>query len=82
MQISEDIVEDATTVLSSLTFGTPASIMIDQMQPKAIDQSWFVCRHVFISTKPEVKKAVDSSAACSFLPSTYQTDLKTSLTQE
>jgi hypothetical protein len=81
MHISEDIVENATTVLSSLTFGTPASIM-DQDLPKAMDQSWFVCRHVFISTKPEVKQMVDGGAACSFLPSTCQTDLKTSLTQD
>jgi len=82
MHISEDIVEDATTVLSSLSFGTSAGIMVDQAQPKTMDQSWFVCRHVFISTKPEVKQAVDGGAACSFLPSTCQTDLKTSLTQD
>lgn len=82
MHISEDIVENATTVLSSLTFGTPAGIMVDQYQPKTMDQSWFVCRHVFISTKPEVKQVVDGGAACSFLPSTCQTDLKTSLTQD
>ncbi|KAH9203510.1 hypothetical protein DL95DRAFT_418984 [Leptodontidium sp. 2 PMI_412] len=61
MHISEDIVEDATTVLSSLTFGTPESIMLDQAQPKPMDQSWFVCHHVFISTKSEVKKAVDGA---------------------
>src|SRR5262245_24195713 len=30
MHIDEDIVQNATTVLSSLTFGTPAGIMVDQ----------------------------------------------------
>ncbi|KAL5330571.1 hypothetical protein ACEPPN_000089 [Leptodophora sp. 'Broadleaf-Isolate-01'] len=39
MHISEDIVEDATTVLSSLTFGTPESIMLDQAQLKPMGQS-------------------------------------------
>ncbi|KFZ03285.1 hypothetical protein V502_11078 [Pseudogymnoascus sp. VKM F-4520 (FW-2644)] len=82
MHISEDIVEDATTVLSSLTFGSPAEIMVNQDQPKPMDQSWFVCRHVFISTKPEAKQAVDSGGKCSFMPSTCQNDLKMSLTQD
>ncbi|KAH8897252.1 hypothetical protein GQ53DRAFT_803287 [Thozetella sp. PMI_491] len=81
MSISEDIVQDATTVLSSLTFGTPSGIMADENQPKAMDPSWFVCRHVFISTKPEVKQAVDGGAGCSFLSSACQDDLKTGLTK-
>ena len=82
MHISADVVEDSTTVLSSLTFGTPASIMADSSQPKAMDQSWYVCRHVFISTDPAVKQKVDGGAGTSLLPAACQTDLKTSLTQD
>ncbi len=55
--------------------------MADGNQPKAMDPSWFVCRHVFISTKPEVKQAVDGGAGCSFLSSACQDDLKTGLTK-
>ncbi|KAH8878781.1 hypothetical protein GQ53DRAFT_673477, partial [Thozetella sp. PMI_491] len=47
----------------------------------AIDPSWFVCRHVFISTKPEVKQAVDRGAGCSFLSSACQDYLKAGLTK-
>ena len=82
MHISADVVEDSTTVLSSLTFGTPASIMADSSQPKAMDQSWYVCRHVFISTDPAVKQKVDGGAGTSLLPAACQTDLKTSLTRD
>ncbi|KAF7585362.1 hypothetical protein BBP40_011114 [Aspergillus hancockii] len=45
----------------------------------AMDPSWCICRHVFISTRPEVKLAVDGSSKCNFLS---QADLKTSLTQD
>ncbi|KAH7348908.1 hypothetical protein BKA65DRAFT_372083, partial [Rhexocercosporidium sp. MPI-PUGE-AT-0058] len=82
MHISADVVENSTTVLSSLTFGTPASIMADSSQPKAMDKSWYVCRHVFISTDPAVKQKVDGGAGTSLLPAACQTDLKTSLTQD
>ncbi|KAH6714317.1 hypothetical protein BKA61DRAFT_481645, partial [Leptodontidium sp. MPI-SDFR-AT-0119] len=82
MHISADVVEDSTTVLSSLTFGTPASIMADTAQPKAMDASWYVCRHVFISTDPAVKQKVDGGAGTSLLPAACQTDLKMSLTQD
>ncbi|KAH9210832.1 hypothetical protein DL95DRAFT_465442 [Leptodontidium sp. 2 PMI_412] len=60
----------------------PEDVVEDATTPKSMDPSWFVCRHVFISTKPEVKKAVEGGGACSFLSSACQSDLKTSLTQD
>ncbi|KAB8256150.1 hypothetical protein BDV32DRAFT_153585 [Aspergillus pseudonomiae] len=81
MPLSESIVQNSTTVLSSLTFGIPNS-MSSGGQPLAMDPSWYICRHVFISTKPEAKLAVDSGSKCDFLPCTCQDDLRTSLTQD
>ncbi|KAB8266985.1 hypothetical protein BDV30DRAFT_244753 [Aspergillus minisclerotigenes] len=80
MPLSASIVENATTVLSSLTFGIPDS-MSSGGQPLAMDPSWCICRHVFISTKPEAKLAVDGDRNCDFLSHTCQADLKASLTQ-
>ncbi|KJK65772.1 hypothetical protein P875_00022190 [Aspergillus parasiticus SU-1] len=81
MPLSSSIVENATTVLSSLTFGIPNS-MSSGGQPLPMDPSWYICRHVFISTKPEAKLAVDGGNKCDFLSQTCQADLKTSLTQD
>ncbi|QKX54054.1 uncharacterized protein TRUGW13939_01137 [Talaromyces rugulosus] len=81
MPLSASIVENATTVLSSLTFDIPDT-MSSGGQPLAMDPSWYICRHVFISTKPEAKLTVDGGNKCSFLPDTCHTDLKTSLTQD
>ncbi|KAE8418056.1 hypothetical protein BDV36DRAFT_295461 [Aspergillus pseudocaelatus] len=81
MPLSASIVENATTVLSSLTFGIPDS-MSSGGQPLAMDPSWYICRHVFISTRPEAKLAVDGGKKCDFLSQACQADLKTSLTQD
>ncbi|KAE8140450.1 hypothetical protein BDV38DRAFT_239719 [Aspergillus pseudotamarii] len=81
MSLSASIVENSTTVLSSLTFGIPGS-MSSGRQPLAMDASWYICRHVFISTRPEAKLAVDGGTKCDFLSQECQADLKTSLTQD
>lgn len=82
MPLSEEIVEDATTVLSSLTFGAPDSLMSGG-HPKAMDPSWYICRHVFISTSPQAKKAVDGGDnTCSFLSKDCAKDLATSLAKD
>jgi hypothetical protein len=81
MPLSASIVENATTVLSSLTFDIPDTMSSDG-QPLAMDPSWYICRHVFISTKSEAKLAVDGGNKCNFLSDTCNTDLKTSLTQD
>ncbi|KAE8378398.1 hypothetical protein BDV26DRAFT_292215 [Aspergillus bertholletiae] len=81
MPISESIVQNATTVLSALTFSIPES-MSSGKQPRAMDSSWYICHHIFISTKPEVKSAVDSGQNCDFLSEECQNDLRTSLTKD
>ncbi|KAJ3497857.1 hypothetical protein NLG97_g1582 [Lecanicillium saksenae] len=81
MPLSEQIVQNSTTVLSSLTFGAPGSLMSNG-KPVPMDPSWYVCRHIFISTKPEVKQAVDGGdGKCGFLPDACAKDLRASLTQ-
>lgn len=70
---------DLSTVLSSLTFGTPSSLM-SGATPRPMDPSWSVCRHIFVSTNPGVKAAVDGGSGCAFLPSACLADLKQSLT--
>ncbi|EEP79267.1 predicted protein [Uncinocarpus reesii 1704] len=81
MALSASLVENATTVLSSLTFGIPDS-MTSRGHPLAMDPSWYICRHVFISTKPDAKQAVDGGSKCGFLSQSCRADLKTSLTQD
>lgn len=72
--------QNATTVLSSLTFGVPGGLLSGG-QPKTMDPSWYVCRHIFISTSADVKKAVDGGDnKCGFLPSACASNLKKSLT--
>ncbi|KAJ3499457.1 hypothetical protein NLG97_g297 [Lecanicillium saksenae] len=82
MPLSEQIVEDATTVLSSLTFSAPDGLMSGG-HPKAMDPSWYICRHIFISTNAAAKKAVDGGDnTCSFLSKDCAKDLTTSLTKD
>jgi hypothetical protein len=81
MPLDASIVENATTVLSSLTFGIPESMSSGGL-PLPMDPSWYICRHVFISTKSEAKTAVDGGSKCDFLSQECQADLKTSLTQD
>ncbi|KAL7923816.1 hypothetical protein ACQKWADRAFT_325559 [Trichoderma austrokoningii] len=80
MPLPASVVENATTVLSSLTFEIPDS-MRSGVRALPMDPSWYICRHIFISSKPEVKQAVDGDSKCNFLPHACQVDLKISLTQ-
>lgn len=50
--------ENLSTVMASLTFGVPYSLLLSSGEPKAMDPSWSVCRHVFVSTKPSVQNAI------------------------
>jgi len=83
LAVSPSIVENATTVLSSLTFDIPSSMSsAGGSQPLPMDPSWYICRHVFITTKPEAKAVVDGGdKKCNFLSQACQADLKTSLTK-
>ncbi|KAJ5773845.1 hypothetical protein N7457_008741 [Penicillium paradoxum] len=79
--ISGDVVEDATTALTSLTYSIPESMMqSDGTLPKPVDPSWYICRHIFVGTKPKISDKIDS--ACDFLGSECITDLKSSLTKD
>ncbi|EHK43109.1 hypothetical protein TRIATDRAFT_34746 [Trichoderma atroviride IMI 206040] len=69
------VVVDATTVLSSLTFGIPDS-MVSGGKALPMDPSWYICRHVFITTKPEAKKSADRGHGCGFLEQACLDDLE------
>lgn len=78
--IPEDIVQNATTAVSSLTFSIPDSMMQKNKNlPKPMDPSWYICRHIFISTKPDSSTPVNHD--CDFLGSKCQDDLRSSLTK-
>lgn len=80
MPMNETVVQNSSTVLSSLTFGIPNGMMSGG-QPLPMNPSWYLCRHIFISTKPEVKTAVDGGKGCSFLSQDCLADLKLGLTK-
>ncbi|UKZ50510.1 hypothetical protein TrVGV298_004773 [Trichoderma virens] len=75
------VVVDATTVLSSLTFGIPDS-MISGGKALPMDPSWYICRHVFITTKPEAKKSADEGDGCGFLEQACLDDLASILSND
>ncbi|PTB63753.1 carbohydrate-binding module family 66 protein [Trichoderma citrinoviride] len=60
------VVVDAATVLSSLTFSIPDDMMSGG-KALPMDPSWYICRHVFITTKPEAKESADGGDGCGFL---------------
>lgn len=62
--IPEDVVENSTTAVTSLAFSISDSMMqSDKNIAKAMDPSWYICRHFFIGTKPAGPLDYD----CSFL---------------
>lgn len=73
---SEVTTENVLTNVAALTFDVPRSMMSNGL-PKAMDPSWFMCQHFFVTTLPDPTKGVDHD--CSFLPKTCQTDLVNSL---
>lgn len=75
------VVVDATTVLSSLTFGIPHS-MVSGGKALPMDPSWYICRHVFITTKPETKKSADGGDGCGFLEQACLADLESILSND
>ncbi|RKU47563.1 hypothetical protein DL546_006892 [Coniochaeta pulveracea] len=66
---SEVTTEKVMTNVAAITFDMPLS--------KAMDPSWYVCQHFFVSTLPDPTKDIDHD--CSFLPEQCQTDLVNSL---
>jgi hypothetical protein len=68
--------ENVLTNVAALTFGIPRSLQSNGV-PKAMDASWLICQHFFVTTVPDPTKGVAHD--CSFLPKTCQTDLVNSL---
>ncbi|POR35822.1 Uncharacterized protein TPAR_03985 [Tolypocladium paradoxum] len=78
--VPEHIVQNSTTALSSLTFSIPGS-MSGKDGPLPMDPSWYICRHIFISTKPQARQAVERGDNCGFLSDKCHADLRSSLTK-
>ncbi|OAA53156.1 hypothetical protein ISF_08997 [Cordyceps fumosorosea ARSEF 2679] len=70
MMMNESVVQHSSTVLTSLTFSTPEALMVNGY-PAPMHDSWHICRHIFISTTPSVKKAADNGKGCDSLPDKY-----------
>ncbi|UKZ46014.1 hypothetical protein TrVGV298_000211 [Trichoderma virens] len=71
-------VENSTTILTSLTFSIPEHM---RRNGKALpmDPSWYICRHIFISTNPEAKKSADRGK-CGTITQECANDLAADLT--
>ncbi len=55
MMMNESVVQNSSTVLTSLTFSAPDALMAIGY-PTAMHELWHICRHIFISTTPTIKK--------------------------
>ena len=76
MPIPEDLVQNATTAASSLTFGVPGAL-----QGEAMHASWYICRHIFISTSDTARDYTKNrQGSCGFLSDECVADLRSSLT--
>lgn len=74
--IPEDLVQNATTAASSLTFGVPGAL-----QGEAMHDSWYICRHIFISTSDTARDYTKNrQGSCGFLSDECVADLRSSLT--
>jgi hypothetical protein len=76
--ISTAQVDNSTTAVSSLTFSVPGS-MLDNGTPKAMDPTWTICRHIYVSSIANATAGTGDS--CGFLAPQCVTDLKGTLTQ-
>ncbi|KAL7906959.1 hypothetical protein GGI35DRAFT_457354 [Trichoderma velutinum] len=70
----------STTVLTGLTFNIPKS-MKSNGKALPMHPSWYICRHIFISTNPAIKKSGDK-ATCDALPSECKDELAAALTED
>lgn len=86
LMISDDFFTDeaagnkSTTVLTWLTFNTPKS-MKSNGKALPMHPSWYICRHIFISTNAAMKKSGDENT-CDALPLECKNDLATALTND
>ena len=80
--IPETIVQNSTTTISSLTFSVPESMSKPYFAFEPMDPSWYICRHIFISTKEQARRAVGEGKGCGFLGDSCHADLIESLTKD
>ncbi|KAL6824505.1 hypothetical protein J3E69DRAFT_366971 [Trichoderma sp. SZMC 28015] len=84
LMISYDFVMDeitwnkSTTVLTGLTFNIPKS-MKSNGKALPMHSSWYICRHIFISTNAAIKKSGDENT-CDELSLDCKNDLAAALT--
>jgi hypothetical protein len=69
--------ENARINMAALSYGIPASMMGSDGLPKPMDDSWYLCRHYYLSTLPDPTQ--DIAHDCSFLPARCIVDLKNSI---
>ena len=79
--IPGDVIDNSTTALGSLTFSVPDSLQSGG-KLKPMDDSWFICRHLFVSTTDTAKKGVESGQGCNFMPDQCLSDIRTKLTSD
>ncbi|OHE91816.1 hypothetical protein CORC01_12890 [Colletotrichum orchidophilum] len=70
---------DSVTELTAITYSLP-EVMMNKGAPKAMDLSWGVCQHYFITNQVDPTVPVDND--CGFLPDDCRADLESSLTEE
>lgn len=75
----ESIAKNQSTEVTALTFGLPAALVDSGTGlPKPMDPSWFICRHYFVSARPDPTEPIDH--ACGSLSAECRADMETSLT--
>lgn len=74
----ESTVHDQFTEVTAITYSLPESMMKDGV-PKAMDPSWYICRHYIVTDKIDPTGPVDHT--CGFLPQECRADLESSLTE-
>lgn len=79
--IPETIVQNSIMSISSLSFSIPTSMTSSFLTYKT-DPSWYIYRHIFLSTKQNARETVVEGRNCSFLGEPCRVDLIKSLTQD
>ncbi|KAL0938162.1 uncharacterized protein CTRU02_207893 [Colletotrichum truncatum] len=76
----ESVAKYRSTEVTALTFSVPEALMnTAKGVPKAIDPSWYICRHYFVSKRPDPTAQVDHD--CGFLSAECRADFEDSLTK-
>jgi hypothetical protein len=81
LPVPEEIVQNSTTTLASLTFSVPKAMMGTDGVPKQMDPSWYICRHIYVSTILQSPAKSEEGKSCASIPPQCAADLKGNLTQ-